>query len=228
MKSDFLQLITYTIKHLIVVSSVVLIPAQHTLADDNNYKIGTGIYDITGAVAESNAFGYANNIDITGLQQRIRSRAYIIQSRSNDQRVVMVSADLGAMFQSVKLEVVKRLRARYGSLYSNDNVMLTATHTHVGTGGLSHFALYQIASADAATFGYSSQNFEAVTNGITQSIIRAHNNLSPGSVEFVEGTLNGATKNRSLVSYRANVDDQNFTSEVNKTMTIGLPFTTQV
>jgi len=220
MKSDFLQLITYTIKHLIVVSSVVLIPAQHTLADDNNYKIGTGIYDITGAVAESNAFGYANNIDITGLQQRIRSRAYIIQSRSNDQRVVMVSADLGAMFQSVKLEVVKRLRARYGSLYSNDNVMLTATHTHVGTGGLSHFALYQIASADAATFGYSSQNFEAVTNGITQSIIRAHNNLSPGSVEFVEGTLNGATKNRSLVSYRANVDDQNFTSEVNKTMTM--------
>jgi len=220
MKLEILQLLIRITKALSLALSLLLVPNYFAFADDNNYKVGTGIYDITGAVAESNAFGYANNIDVTGLQQRLRSHAYIIQSRSSDKRVVMVSADLGAMFQSIKLEVVKRLRDRYGNLYSADNVMLTATHTHVGTGGLSHFALYQIASADAATFGYSSQNFEAVVNGIVQSIIRAHNNLAPGSVEFVEGTLNGATKNRSLVPYRANVDDQLFSSDVNKTMTM--------
>jgi neutral ceramidase len=133
---------------------------------------------------------------------------------------VLVSADLGDIFQSLKLEVVKRLKGHYGDLYSEKNVMLTATHTHVGTGGLSHYALYQIASADAATFGYSSQNFEAVVSGIVQSIIRAHNNLAPGSIEFVEGTLNGATKNRSLIAYEANADDQNFSSNVNKTMSM--------
>jgi len=207
-------------KYLVLAVPILLACNNIALASNNNYRVGAGIFDITGAVAESNMFGYANNLDVTGLQQRLRSRAFIIQSLDGDKRVVIVSADLGAMFQSVKLEVVKRLKSRYGSLYSNANVMLTATHTHVGTGGLSHFALYQIASADAATFGYSSQNFEAVVNGIVQSIIRAHNNLAPGSVEMVEGTLDGATKNRSLIPYRANTDDQNFSSDVNKTMTM--------
>jgi len=220
MKFEPSVFLTTTIRRAIFAMLMMFLPITAINASENNYNIGTGIYDITGAVAESNAFGYANNIDITGLQQRIRSRAYIIQSRTNNKRVVFVSTDLGAMFQSIKLEVVKRLSNRYGDLYSASNVMLTATHTHVGTGGLSHYSLYQIASADASLNGYSAQNFEAVVEGIVQSIIRAHNNLSAGSIEFVEGRLLGATRNRSLVPYAANADAPLYEDDTNTTMTM--------
>ena len=185
------------------------------------YQVGTGMYDITGAAAESNLFGYVNLLSTDGLQQRLFSRAFIIADPGNSaNRVVFVSADLGAIFQSVKLEVVKRLQADYGGLYNADNVMLTATHTHVGSGGLSHYPLQIIASYDNTLAGYSSQNFNAVVSGIVNSIARAHNNLAPGSVDLVQGELLGATKNRSLPGYNQNPDRVHFEHDTNKTMTV--------
>ena len=40
--------------------------------------------------------------------------------------------------KQTKEEVIKRLKTDYSDLYNDDNVMLTATHTHVGNAGYSH------------------------------------------------------------------------------------------
>ena len=182
------------------------------------YQVGTGMYDITGAAAESNMFGYVNLLATNGLQQRLFARAFIIGSGSD--RVVFVSADLGAIFQSIKLEVVKRLERKYGGLYTDDNVMLTATHSHVATGGLSHYKLQIIASYDNTLAGYSSQNFEVVVSGIVKAIERAHDNLAPGSIDLVQGELAGATLNRSLAGYNQNPDRFDYDSDTNTAMTL--------
>jgi len=187
------------------------------------YNIGTGIYDITGPAAENGMFGYADtNQQTTGLHQRSRSRAFIMESPETNKRVVFVSADLGAMFQSVKIEVVKKLNNLFGGTYSHDNVMLTATHTHVAAGGASHYSLYELASADSSQLlgGYSSENFNAIVDGIVKSIQRAHANLAPGSIELVQGELNGATKNRSETAYNNNSDASAFSSNTNNTMSV--------
>ena len=42
------------------------------------YLVGAGIYDITGAVAETGAFGYAANQEMNGLQERLYSHAYVM------------------------------------------------------------------------------------------------------------------------------------------------------
>ena len=183
------------------------------------YNIGAGVYDITGPVAETGMFGYAAMQQADGLHMRLRARAFIVQSASTGKRVVYVNADLGAMFQSIKLEVVKRLRAEYGTLYDHDNVMLVGTHTHSGNGGHSHYALYQMASADKSLFGYSSQAFHAAVDGIVAAIERAHRNLAPGSIELVQGDLVDATRNRSLVAYQADPDAGQYPYDTNKTMT---------
>lgn len=190
-------------------------------ASAGEYLVGTGVYDITGAAAEGSFFGYANpQQEVQGLHQRLRARAFVVQSPSSGTRVAYVSTDQGAMFQSVKLEVVRRLQARYGKVYSSDNVMLTATHTHVGNAGESHYTLYQLASADSSGAGYSTQNFEAVVNGIVKAIDRAHTNLASGSIELVEGELYGATRNRSLPAYAANPEAGLYADDTNKTMTM--------
>jgi len=186
-----------------------------------NYNIGTGIYDITGPAAENGFFGYATSSQqVTGLHQRARSRAFI--SENSGKRVVFVSTDLGAMSQAIKIEVIKKLSSLYGTIYSHDNVMLTATHTHVGSGGFSHYSLYELASADSTSLlgGYSSENFNAIVDGVVASIQRAHNNLAPGSIELVQGELDGATKNRSEAAYNENDDAGAYTNNTNNTMSV--------
>ena len=187
-------------------------------AQAGEFNVGTGVYDITGPVAETGMFGYAAMQTADGLHMRLRARAFIIQDPVSGRRVVYVNTDLGAMFQSIKLEVVKRLQAKYGSLYGHDNVMLTGTHTHSGNAGLSHYGLYQLASADNSLFGYSSQAFNAAVGGIVAAIDRAHRNLAPGSVELASGELAGATKNRSSVAYLANADAGQYAADVDRTM----------
>lgn len=184
------------------------------------FLIGTGVYDITGPAAETGMFGYAAQQEVNGLHQRLRARAFIMQSAQGGPRAVFVNADLGAAHESLKLAVIQRLQARYGALYRHDNVMLSATHTHVGSGGHAHHTLYILAAADKSGAGYDAQSFEAAVSGIVAAIERAHRNLAPGRIELVEGNLLGATRNRSLPAFRANPDAAALGHDTNKTMTV--------
>lgn len=187
----------------------------------SEYLVGAAKADITGPAAETGMFGYAVKQVVTGLNDRLYSRAFIIaEAKPSDQnRIVYVSADMGAMFTAVKLEVIKRLQEEFGSLYTDENVMLTATHTHVGNGGYSHQKLYQMASQDDTLAGYSQQTFEAIVDGIVRSIKQAHNNLTPGKLSLAQGKLAAATRNRSLAAYYANPEAKDFDSSVNEVMT---------
>lgn len=167
---------------------------------NTRFDIGTGVYDITGPAAEMGMMGYAMVDQKTkGIHMRLRSRAFVIASPCNGKRLVFVSADLGMIFQAVKQKVVARLRSTYGDLYSDDNVMLSATHTHSGPGGFSHYALYNL-----SILGFDQQTFDAVVDGIYRSITRAHDNLRPGSIRMAAGDLLGASFNRSPVAYAQN------------------------
>ncbi|ATB33737.1 neutral/alkaline ceramidase [Melittangium boletus] len=175
-----------------------------TLADscaaNTHFQVGAGIYDITGAAAELGMMGYAMVEQKTaGIHQRLRSRAFVIASPCNGKRAVFVNADLGQIFQGVKQQVVEKLRARYGTLYSDENVLVSATHTHSGPGGFSHYALYNL-----TILGFDQQNFDAIVEGIYQSIVRAHDNLAPGSIRVASGDLFDASLNRSPEAYLRN------------------------
>ena len=76
------------------------------------YLVGTGKADITGAAAETGMFGYASGQVVEGINDRLYSHAFIIgdQDKTSGKRIVYVSADMGAMFTAVKLEVIKRLK----------------------------------------------------------------------------------------------------------------------
>lgn len=216
---------TFSLKAFAAVFFTLMSSAYPANASNNNstknneYLVGAGIYDITGPAAETGAFGYAASQTMKGIQDRLYSHAYIIGDPVSNKRVVFVTADMGAMFKSVKLEVIKRLQSEFGYLYSDENVMLTATHTHVANGGISHQKLYQIASGDDSLAGYSQMAFEAVVSGIVSSIKRAHNNLELGTLSVATKKVKGATRNRSLVPYFNNLDSSKFDTTVNETMT---------
>ncbi|ADO74285.1 neutral/alkaline ceramidase [Stigmatella aurantiaca] len=169
-------------------------------AGNTAFQVGSGIYDITGPAAELGMMGYAMIDQKTaGIHQRLRARAFVVASPCNGKRVAFVSADAGQIFQGVRQQVVERLKARFGNLYTDENVVLSATHTHSGPGGFSHYALYNL-----TILGYDRQNFEAIVDGIFQAIVQAHINLVPGNVRITSGDLLGATINRSPGAYLRN------------------------
>ncbi|QRK12117.1 neutral/alkaline ceramidase [Archangium violaceum] len=187
-------------------------------AGQQSFLIGSGIHDITGPAAEVGMMGYVElEQQTTGIHQRLRSRAFVIASPCNGKRVAIVTADLGMVFQGVKQRVVERLRATYGSLYSDDNVLLSATHTHSGPGGYSHYALYNL-----STFGFEPGNFDIIVEGIYQSIVRAHEHLGPGRITLAAGDLLDASRNRSPEAYRLNPPEERarYAHDTDKRMTL--------
>jgi neutral ceramidase len=164
------------------------------------YKIGVGKSDITGPAAEVVMMGYADtNQKAAGLINRIYARSFIVEDSDTKQRIVFVNCDLQAVFQLVHQEVIKQLKTKYNGLYTEQNVVLHATHTHAGPGGSSAYTLY-----DFSIFGFINENFEAIVNGIVKSIVAAHDSVAPGTIHFNKGQIPNGGKNRSPEAYLAN------------------------
>ncbi|RIA84221.1 Neutral/alkaline nonlysosomal ceramidase [Glomus cerebriforme] len=169
-----------------------------------NYNVGIGIADITGTVAGVNMMGYAMPEQVAaGLHIRQRSRAFIIVDPSTSKRVVFVSADLAMGSLAVRRATLERLKETFGDLYNEENVAISGTHTHAGPAGYLQYALYQITS-----FGYIKENTEAISTGIYNSIVKAHNSIQPGSIFVSSGELLGANINRSPFSYEQNPEGE--------------------
>lgn len=164
------------------------------------YLIGRGIYDITGPAAELGMLGYGQLDQVSeGIHQRLRARAFVFVDETSAKRVVFVSADLPMVTQSVHQAVLQELAHKFGTRYTAENVMLSATHTHSGPGGYALAPLYNITTA-----GFSEQNFQAIVDGIVEAISIAHDRLTPGRIKIAKGELTTASKNRAPTSYQEN------------------------
>ena len=182
------------------------------------YLIGSGIYDITGAAAEIDMMGYANLQELdNGIHSRLWARAFVVVDKNSKRRIVFVNNDLGMVFQSIKQGVIKKLGERFGSLYNDRNVMLSATHTHAGPGGYAYHTLFNL-----TVRGFYRQNYDAIVNGIVEAITQAHNNLEPGTIFINKGTLSNTAKNRSIEAYNKNPQDERdkYAHTTDKSMTL--------
>ncbi|XP_046405501.1 neutral ceramidase [Ischnura elegans] len=179
------------------VMSLCSLSAMLTAASAS-YDIGVGIADVTGPAAEVPFLGYANlEQKGTGIHLRQFSRAFVIGDGRH--RVVFVSADLAMVGYSVRAEVIENLQKRYGDIYDDQNVIISATHTHSTPGGFLKQLLF-----DISVLGFFKQSFDSVVAGITRSIVRAHENMVPGRIFFTQGELLDTSVNRSPSSYEAN------------------------
>ncbi|KAG6745225.1 hypothetical protein NC652_036828 [Populus alba x Populus x berolinensis] len=183
----------------------------------SNYLIGLGSYDITGPAADVNMMGYANTEQIaSGVHFRLRARAFIV-AEPQGSRVVYVNLDACMASQIVTIKVIERLKARYGGLYTEQNVAISGIHTHAGPGGYLQYVVYIVTS-----LGFVRQSFDVIVDGIEKSIIQAHENLRPGSIFVNNGELLDAGVNRSPSSYLNNPAEERskYKYDVDKEMTL--------
>jgi neutral ceramidase len=169
-----------------------------------HYRVGAAIRDITGPAAELVMMGYSMPEQKSeGISTRLWARAFVVEHPCSDSRIVFVSADLGQVFQGVHLEVIKRLQEKFPGRYDFDNVALSATHTHSGVGGYSHYTMFNLAVG-----GFDPDNFEVIVAGIVDAIAAADANLDHGVVKIAQGPLHDANWNRSPQAYAQNPDPE--------------------
>ncbi|KAG9237529.1 Neutral/alkaline nonlysosomal ceramidase [Amylocarpus encephaloides] len=169
----------------------------------SKYLLGVGKADITGPVVEINMMGYADPKQVgSGLRQRLYSRAFIVVDINHpEDRFVYLVLDTQSGDTAIRygiLDGVASLGSDY-SVYGQNNVAVTGTHSHSGPGAWLNYLLPQITSR-----GFDRQSYRAIVDGAVLSIQRAHSSLQPGYLSVGSTKVVGANINRSLYGYLAN------------------------
>ncbi|KAL7938525.1 Neutral/alkaline nonlysosomal ceramidase [Trichoderma chlorosporum] len=190
-------------------------------ADRDSYLIGVGKADITGPVVEIGFAGYANLAQTgSGLRQRLYSRAFIIADKSNpSDRFVYLVLDTQSGDTAMRnglLDGLQALGSEY-SVYGQNNIALTGTHSHSGPGAWFNYLLPQITS-----LGWDQQSYQAIVNGAVLAVQRAHESLEEGYLDVGTTDIPDGAINRSLWAYLNNPADERaqYDSETDITMTM--------
>src|SRR3954470_4119303 len=166
---------------------------------DTPWLVGCGRADITGEPWGGGMMGYGMRFQrTTGIHLRQRSRAFVVVDRGTGMRLVYVVADIGMFFRNVRSAVLARLDP---SAYREDNVVLTATHTHAGVAGYSCYRLYNM-----TTNGFRPRTYQAIVDGVVASVEQAERDLAPGRLFLSRGDLHDASVNRSPQAFDRNPD----------------------
>ncbi|XP_044262814.1 neutral ceramidase-like [Tribolium madens] len=168
----------------------------------SEYQIGIGRADCTGPPAEIIFMGYAKLSQVgCGLHLRQFSRAFIIDDGLS--RVAFVTVDSQSMAHGVRRQVLKNLAGLYNDTYTEQNLIISGTHTHSTPGGWLMDLMF-----DIPNLGFVQESFDTLVEGITQSIINAHENMVKGKIYVNSGILLEANINRSPASYLYNPEEE--------------------
>ncbi|MDP9142307.1 MAG: neutral/alkaline non-lysosomal ceramidase N-terminal domain-containing protein, partial [Pseudomonadota bacterium] len=186
--------------------SVPAVGSPSSCAGNQQFRFGSGLYDITGVVANTSGMGWENPAQVFGgVHTRQISRAFAIESPCNGKRVMMVVADIAIITGALRQYVLDAIQddPDLAAAYGSDNLMISATHTHQGPAGYSHHLGHNLLH-----LGYDDDTFQAIAGGVVQSIRLAHENLKahPETARIGLGTgeLLNASIQRSATAYEMN------------------------
>ena len=183
-----------------------------------NYLIGVGSEDVTGPAVGVQMFGFVREDQISeGIHLRQRARTFIVAERDGSRRLVLCVVDLGSVTHEITRSVLDRLRERYGDVYGLANVVISATHTHAAPGGFWHHGANT--PLGGPLYG---EYFDAIVDGITASIVKAHESLRPGQVLISTGMVENAGAQRSAPAYQNNpeAERKRYAADTDKQMTL--------
>ena len=176
----------------------------------SSVKVGVAKADITGPITDIST-GYNSLGDLMeGLLTRLYARAFVIDNGKTP--LVYVSAELVHMTESIKPGVLTALKNDGYTCFSEENVMISATHCHSSTSNTSWFALYDLINGVP---GYDDESYRVIVKGIKNAIEQAYDSRVKGSVSLVYGDTGIEASNRSADAYLTNVNVGDYGYKVN-------------
>ncbi len=189
-----------TLLSLALCVSMLLTLVPFGFADeDGKLRVGAAKVDITGPITDIST-GYNSLGDLMeGLLTRLYARAFVIDDGQTP--VAFVSAELVHMTESIKPGVISKLKADGYAQFSEENVMLTATHCHSSTSNTSWFELYDLINGVP---GYDDESYKIIVKGIAEAIETAYDERVSGTASLVYDDTNISASNRSADAFLTN------------------------
>jgi neutral ceramidase len=168
------------------------------------FEIGAAKKEITAFQKGIGMMGYGMAFNtVEDIETPLYTRAYFFRHVESGKNAVLVVSEMCFVTASVKRGVMKKLERKYAHLgLKEENVLLSAQHTHSGPGGYSHYGLYNVTIP-----GFVPPVYRAIVDGIVEAIVEAAAIARPAqlrlaSAEFPEDVP--VAFNRSLRPYLAN------------------------
>ncbi|VUD59327.1 Neutral ceramidase [Thalassocella blandensis] len=206
---------------LCVVSGFLLFLSCEYAFAQSAFKVGAAKVDITGPITAASTGYNSPGDELSGLGMRLFSRAFVISQNTVDasgqeRLVALVTAEQLHLYQSVKLGVVKQLRARgYGEVFNEKNILLSATHTHASGSNISWYTLFNLFNG---VVGFDRLHYQVVVNGISASIIEAYHQRQDATIRYAQGAVIEGSYNRSSLAYQQNHDADQFMEDTDNRM----------
>ena len=205
-------------KALLLLITALFISVNAYSEEAYEYVVGRGISDITGPAFGVQLWGFGKEDQISeGIHIRQKARAFIIANAKKNKRIAFVTVDIGSIEHHITLEVLSRLKEKFGNHYQLENVILTATHTHATPTGYWH------SRTDLGLDGgFYPEHFNNIVDGIVEAISDADQDLQPGDIYINRGRVENAGINRSLVAYQQNPQSERkqYSDSIDKDMTL--------
>ncbi len=166
------------------------------------FRAGFGVANITPDVQDRpiGLGGYGpDGRRARGVRDSLYARAVVLED-SLGERIALVTVDLPTMAIRVHRLVAEAVVAETG--IGADRLLIAATHTHAGPGGISDAAYYNAFSS--AVSGYDTLLLHFLVSRITEAVRAAYGDLAAGRAAWGVVPLWGVTRNRSLEAYRRN------------------------
>jgi len=170
------------------------------------YKIGFSKIEINCFEKNVGMMGYGMHFNKVKSQKTpLFTRCVAIENKNTT--LIYVCSEIMAISQAIRNEVLSQLK--YLDLTKNiseNQIMLTAQHTHSAPGGYFHFALYNFSIP-----GFRPNVFKAIVYSIVESIKKSLNDLRPMNIKCNSGKFSYEDKiawNRSISAYNKNPENR--------------------
>ena len=176
------------------------------------YLVGTGKADITAFVKGAGMLGYGIHYNtMEEVATNLTARAFIFIDKNKGKKICFINCELCFITIAIKKGVLKNLERKHPEFnYDEDNLMITAQHTHSGPGGYSYYGLYNLSVP-----GFVMEIYKKIVDGIVESIVKAEQNIKPATL----GWATGVFENETQVAFNRSVDGYNKNPEVNPKIT---------
>lgn len=168
------------------------------------YRVGTGKGDITAFVRGVGMLGYGIHYNtMEEIETPLSARAFIFIDETTQRKFCFVNCELAFITIAIKKGVLKYLERHHPEFkYDEDNLMLTAQHTHSGPSGYSYYGLYNL-----STPGFVMEVYKKILDGIVEAIVKAEGNIKPATLSWNTGVFEADKEvayQRSLEAYLLN------------------------
>jgi neutral ceramidase len=166
------------------------------------YQIGVSKVDMTFSGEGCGMLGYGMHFhNIEGVETNQYARAFVIEQ--NGKKLVFINAEFCFSTIMLKARIVEKLTINHPELgFSEENIMITAQHTHSAAGGYTQHLAYNFSIP-----GFRQDVYFHYSEAIIEAIIQADQNKKPASIHHHKGAFDKDAPiafNRSIKAYNQN------------------------